>query len=100
MCKYPYFCDCRLGSFIKKIFKGDRQVKNFNTAEEQRAFEDGVEYAKRYIAFCMKNYTKNLLERPCPATCEFQFDLCYFIRGLQYIPNKANVTFKEFCENY
>mgnify|MGYP004656587935 FL=1 len=75
-------------------------MKNFNTAEEQRAFEDGVEYAKGYIAFCMKNYIKNLLKMPCPGTCEFQADLCDFIRGSQYISNKANVTFKEFCENY
>jgi hypothetical protein len=75
-------------------------MKKFNTAEERRAFDFGVDYTKGYIAFCMKNYVVNLLEDTIHGSCKFQKELVDFIQGKAYISNKANVSFKEFCENY
>lgn len=72
-------------------------MKKFNTVEEQEAFDLGVDYTKAYIAFCLRHYVKNLLEG---GTYNFQKDLLDFILGKSYIPNKDNVTFREFCENY
>ena len=75
-------------------------MKTFKTKEERAAFDCGVNYTKEYIAFCLKNYTENLLESTISSTFKFQKELCDFIQGKTYISNKANVNFKEFCENY
>ena len=75
-------------------------MKKINTVEERKGFDLGVDYKKGYIAFCMKNYVDNLLEDTINGTCRFQNELIAFIQGKTYISNKANVSFKEFCENY
>ena len=75
-------------------------MKKFNTVEEREAFDSGVDYTKGYIAFCMRNYVDNLLDDTIKGTCKFQNELVAFIQGKTYISNKANVSFKEFCENY
>jgi hypothetical protein len=78
----------------------ENKMATFNTVEEQEAFNSGVDYTKGYIAFCLRNYVDNLLDSTITGTCRFQNELCAFIQGKPYISNKANVSFKEFCENY
>ena len=75
-------------------------MKPFKTTEERDAFDSGVDYTKGYIAFCLKNYTENLLESTISSTFNFQKELCDFIQGKTYISNKANLSFNDFCENY
>lgn len=72
-------------------------MKKFNTVEERKAFDSGVDYTKGYIAFCLRHYVCDLLKG---GTNYFQKDLCDFILEKSYIPNTANISFKEFCENY
>jgi len=73
-------------------------MKKFNTEEEIKAFECGVDYTKGYIAFCIKHHK-------CEAE-EFR-DLIlekdildFIVLGKGIIPNKYNISFEEFCENY
>lgn len=76
-------------------------MEKFKTVEEQKAFKNGVDYTKSYIAFCFKNFTYNFQERRISKDIAFQRDMLGFVSGTVYfIPNKANVTFIDFCENY
>lgn len=76
-------------------------MKKFKTVEEQKAFEHGVNYTKGYIIFCLRNYIYDLLDGEVYKDLVFQRDMLNFTLGKEdYIPNKANISFKEFCENY
>ena len=76
-------------------------MKNFKTVEERHAFESGVDYTKGYILFCLRHYVYDLLEGEVQKDLCFQRDMLEFILGKKnYIPNKYNIFFKEFCENY
>ena len=73
-------------------------MKKFNTAEEQKAFDLGVAYAKKYIAFCIANY---VFKFNLGGVTRFFNHVCDFVRGVNHIPNNDNnISFKKFCEKY
>ena len=74
-------------------------MKKFNTEEGHNAFNCGVNYTKGYIAFCLRHYVYDLHANPQKSMC-FQKDMLDFVLGKVYIPNRDNISFKEFCENY
>ena len=76
-------------------------MNKFKTLEEREPFECGVDYTKGYILFCLRHYVYDLLEVGVQKDLCFQRDMLEFILGKKnYIPNKDNIFFKEFCENY
>ena len=72
-------------------------MKNIKTPDEKQAFNQGIAYAKTYIQFCIANYPYKF---NLGGLTSFFHDLCNFIQGTNHIPNKHNLTFKEFCEKY
>ncbi len=79
-------------------------MKKFNTEEERRAFKCGVDYTTDYIKFCIINYTDDLFTKDhrelTLRTFDFQLKLVDFIQKKGYIPNRYNISFKDFCDDY
>ena len=64
----------------------------------QKDFENGVNKAKKYIAFCWENYTYSG-DNEMIVRSGFVTDLMNFVQGRKnYIPNKHGKNFEQFCK--
>ncbi len=79
-------------------------MAQFATEEEKKAFEEGVEFTKRYIAHCIDGSLPTGSINPDKFRIDATMTLMQVSRFVQEksdsIYNKENLSFSQFCEKY
>lgn len=79
-------------------------MAQFATEEEKKAFEEGVEFTRRYIAHCIAVSLPTNVKNPDKFRTDATMILMQVSRFAQEesdsIYNKENLSFSQFCETY